>query len=127
MLGFLLLTASAFGQSSSHPSRPSNPVPSGQTTNPPFGQMPSGTVTQDESQNPMDDKILRQRLKALDEQRQKQLVEDTNRLLALATELKEEVDKTNKDTLSLSVLKKAEQIEKLAKSVKDKMKADRLP
>lgn len=70
--------------------------------------------------------MLRQRLKALDEQRQKQLIDDTNKLLALANELKDEVDKTNKDTLSLSVVKKAEQIEKLAKSVKDKMKADRV-
>jgi hypothetical protein len=54
--------------------------------------------------------------------RQQQLVKDTDRLLALATELKTEVDKTNKDILSVDVIKKADQIEKLAKSVKEKMK-----
>lgn len=71
--------------------------------------------------------MLRQRMKALNEQRQKQLVDDTNKLLSLATELKEEVDKSTKDTLSISVIKKAEEIEKLAKSVKDKMKAQQAP
>jgi hypothetical protein len=40
----------------------------------------------------------------------------------MAVELKAEVDKTNKDTLSLSVIRKADAIEKLAKTVKDKMK-----
>ncbi|MDP9052635.1 MAG: hypothetical protein M3O31_18230 [Acidobacteriota bacterium] len=54
--------------------------------------------------------------------RQKQLVLDTQKLLALAAELKEEVDKSNKDTLSLDVVRKAEEIEKLAHSVKEKMK-----
>jgi hypothetical protein len=94
---------------------------------PPSDQMPSGPVTPGDSPNPLEDRIVRQRIKALNEQRQKQLVEDTNRILALATELKEEVDKSTKDTLSLSVIKKAEQIEKLAKSVKDKMKAEQAP
>jgi len=40
----------------------------------------------------------------------------------MALALKAEVDKTTKDTLSLNVIKKADQIEKLAKSVKEKMK-----
>jgi hypothetical protein len=54
--------------------------------------------------------------------RQADLKRDTDKLLKLATELKESVDKTNESTLSLDVLKKAEEIEKLAHSVKDKMK-----
>jgi hypothetical protein len=54
--------------------------------------------------------------------RQKQLVNDTEKLLALANELKLDVDKSNKDTLSLDVIKKADEIEKLAHSVKEKMK-----
>ena len=41
------------------------------------------------------------------------------RLLKLATELKAEVDKSSKDTLSVSVIRKAEEIEKLARSVKE--------
>jgi hypothetical protein len=55
-------------------------------------------------------------------QRQEELKKDTEKLLELATELKQSVDKTDENTLSLEVIKKADQIEKLAKSVKDKMK-----
>lgn len=54
---------------------------------------------------------------------QKQLADDTAKLLALANELKAELDKSNKDTLSLGVIKKAEQVEKLAHKVRDEMKA----
>jgi hypothetical protein len=54
---------------------------------------------------------------------QKQLANDTAMLLTLANELKAELDKSNKDTLSLSVIKKAEQVEKLAHKVRDEMKA----
>lgn len=53
---------------------------------------------------------------------QKQLAEDTAKLLILANELKAELDKSSKDTLSLSVIKKAEQVEKLAHKVRDEMK-----
>jgi hypothetical protein len=42
--------------------------------------------------------------------------------LMLAADLKTEVDKTNKDTLSLNVIRKADAIEKLARDVKEKMK-----
>jgi hypothetical protein len=54
--------------------------------------------------------------------RQKRLVADTDKLLALATDLKEQVDKSTKDTLSVDVIKKADEIEKLAHSVKERMK-----
>jgi hypothetical protein len=55
-------------------------------------------------------------------ERQKRLVEDTDKLLALSTALKEQVDESNKDVLSLDMVKKAEQIEKLAHSVKERIK-----
>ena len=54
--------------------------------------------------------------------RQKQLVDDTQKLLALANELKVQVDKSNKDTLSLDVVRKADEIEKLAHTVRERMK-----
>ncbi|MFC5864723.1 hypothetical protein ACFPT7_20610 [Acidicapsa dinghuensis] len=54
---------------------------------------------------------------------QKQLADDTARLLQLANELKTEMDKSTKDTLSLSVVKKADEIEKLARKVRAEMKA----
>ena len=55
-------------------------------------------------------------------ERQKRLVADTDKLLALATDLKQQVDKTNKNILSVDVIKKADEIEKLAHSVKERMK-----
>ncbi len=55
-------------------------------------------------------------------QRQALLKADTDKLLKLAEELKSSVDKSNENVLSVDVLKKAEEIEKLAHSVKDKMK-----
>lgn len=54
---------------------------------------------------------------------QKQLADDTAKLLDMANELKVELDKSSKDTLSLSVIKKAQQVEKLAHKVRDEMKA----
>ena len=55
-------------------------------------------------------------------ERQLQLRLDTEKLLALAAELKQHVDKTNPNVLSLDVIKKAQEIEKLAKSVREKMR-----
>ncbi len=50
------------------------------------------------------------------------LKSDTEKLLKLSVELKAYVDKSDENVLSLDVIKKADEIEKLAKSVKDKMK-----
>jgi hypothetical protein len=55
-------------------------------------------------------------------QRQQQIVADTTRLLQLAQKLNDEVSKSSKDELSVSVVKEAEEIEKLAKSIKGKMR-----
>jgi len=54
--------------------------------------------------------------------RKKQIADETEKLLQLATDLKSEVDKTSKDTLSINVIRKADAIEKLARDVKQKMK-----
>ena len=67
-------------------------------------------------------RMERDMAKRANQERQTNLKRDTEKLLKLSTELKEYVDKTNEGTLSLDVLKKAEEIEKLAHSVKDKMK-----
>jgi hypothetical protein len=67
-------------------------------------------------------RLEEQQAKSRNNDRQKRLVADTNKLLALAADLKQQVDKTDKDAPSVDVVKKAEEIEKLAKSVKDKMK-----
>jgi hypothetical protein len=72
--------------------------------------------------DPMDSHRADQLEKMRNNERQKRLVADTEKLLALATDLKAQVDKSNKDTLSVDVIKKAEEIEKLARSVKERMK-----
>lgn len=58
------------------------------------------------------------------EQRQAELKRDTEKLLKLSTELKEYVDKTNSNVLSMDVIKKAEEIERLARSVRMKMRGN---
>jgi hypothetical protein len=68
------------------------------------------------------DRLAREMAKKANLERQAQLKSDTEKLLKLAEELKDYVDKSNENTLSLGVLKKAEEIEKLARSVKDKMR-----
>ena len=70
----------------------------------------------------MDPHRNEQQEKLRNNDRQKRLVADTDKLLVLATDLKAQVDKSNKDTLSVGVIKKAEEIEKLARSVKERMK-----
>ena len=53
-------------------------------------------------------------------QNQQQIHDDVERLYKLASELKDEVEKTDAaNTLSLPMVQKAEQIEKLAKQVKN--------
>lgn len=55
-------------------------------------------------------------------QRQKTIVSQSDELLALARKLKADVAKSNKDELSVSVVREAAEIEKLAKSIKNKMR-----
>jgi len=69
-------------------------------------------------------KMEKDMAKKANRERQAQLQRDTENLLKLANELKQSVDKSNENTLSLDVVKKAEEIEKLAHSVKEKMKAN---
>jgi hypothetical protein len=54
--------------------------------------------------------------------RRSQIAAESTQLLAMAVDLKAAVDKTNKDTLSLNVIRKADAIEKLAKTVREKTK-----
>jgi hypothetical protein len=67
-------------------------------------------------------RLARDTAKKANLSRQALLKADTDKLLKLAVELKDSVDKSSENVLSLEVVKKAEEIEKLAHSVKDKMK-----
>jgi uncharacterized membrane protein YhiD involved in acid resistance len=78
---------------------------------------------QNESQQDRFQKEMQDRLfKEANKKRQQDIKSDTDKLFQLATELKAAVDKTNENMLSLDVIKKAEQVEKLAKKVKENMK-----
>jgi hypothetical protein len=94
-----------------------------QLPSPPGARLPIGRGQPDEP----DPNLRHAQMEAAKQrniERQTRLVSDTNKLLQLAQELKEEVDKSNKEVLSVAVVKKAEEIEKLAKSVKERMKAE---
>jgi hypothetical protein len=65
---------------------------------------------------------VQQKTADADTERKKQITSDSSQLLTMAIALKAEVDKTNKDTLSLNVIRKADEIEKLAHTVKGKIK-----
>jgi hypothetical protein len=70
--------------------------------------------------DPMSDDALKIKPKDILKQNQQQIHDDVERLYKLATELKDEVEKTDAtNTLSLPMVQKAEQIEKLAKQVKN--------
>jgi len=55
---------------------------------------------------------------AADETQKQQIASDCADLLKMATDLKSEVDKTTKDTLSITVVRKAGAIEQLAHKVR---------
>jgi septin family protein len=87
-------------------------------TSAPAAVPPQFDSRQDPSQKEMQERMLREANK----KRQQDIREDTDKLFQLATELKAAVDKSNENLLSLDVVRKADEVEKLAKKVKEKMK-----
>jgi hypothetical protein len=69
-----------------------------------------------------EDQIDRERAQKANELLQMEIKRDTEKLFALSGELKDFVDQRSQGVLSLDAVKKAEQIEKLAKSLKSKIK-----
>lgn len=68
------------------------------------------------------DSVQRQQALAANQQRQVELRRDMEKLSELTQELNGYLQKRDQAVVSLDAIKKAEQIEKLAKSVKSKMK-----
>ena len=93
---------------------------SAQSGRPPAGQRIDGSAAPPPDEN--QEQIAHDMAKKANLERQTSLKNDTDKLVRLAGELKEYVDKSNENMLSLDVIKKAEEIEKLARSVKEKMK-----
>ena len=79
---------------------------------------PQLETRQDPAQREIQDRMMREANK----KRQQDIREDTDKLFQLATELKAAVDKSNENLLSIDVVRKADEVEKLAKKVKEKMK-----
>ena len=65
--------------------------------------------------------MMRKRINALNAQRQKALVADTQRLVKLASELNAEINSSHQAQLTPDQLRTIAEIEKLAHSVKQKM------
>ena len=86
----------------------------------PAASLPWTTQLPSRSQTETQQRVEQQKMAAVE--RQKKLVEDTDKLLALTTALKEQVSETDKNVLPVDMVKKAEQIEKLAHSVKERIK-----
>lgn len=69
-----------------------------------------------------DDEIQKQQAIAANVQRQVEIRRDTEKMAALMQELRDYLAKGDQGVISVDAIKKAEQIEKLAHSVKSKMK-----
>lgn len=87
-----------------------------------FNSRLAAQFTPRSDQSQLDRDMEQRRQKEANKKRQEEIRQETQKLYQLATELKDAVDKTNENVLSLDVVKKAEEVEKLAKQVKEKMK-----
>jgi hypothetical protein len=67
-------------------------------------------------------KKAQQNFDAANLERKKQIADDSTKLITLAIALKAEVDNNSNNTLSASEVRKADEIEKLARDVREKMK-----
>jgi spore coat polysaccharide biosynthesis protein SpsF (cytidylyltransferase family) len=88
----------------------------------PQAQAVSAVTTDNGSSSDMQQRFQREQIARAVAERRIQLRLDTEKLVALTAELKQHVDKAGVDILSMDVIKKAQEIQKLAKSVQDKMK-----
>ena len=97
--------------SPSRPQRSPQPVASPNAPNPNYPQGMNGPGPKPPDQ------------KQINRQTQEEVKADAEKLYSLAAELKDEVQKSDaNNTLSMSVVKKAQLIEKLAKHIKDRAK-----
>ena len=85
---------------------------------------PNGTQSSPESKQPAPVGVETSAAASPEEVRQAEIEAETKKMFQLAAELRAEVAKTYKDRLSLIVIKKAEELEKLAKSLKTLMNKD---
>jgi len=92
-----------------------------------FAPLPETANPHPDANRALEDSMRKQndqkRIKELNELRQKEMTSDTTKLVELANQLKSEMDKSANPDLSVESIREAEQIEKLAHTVRDKMRA----
>lgn len=115
-LGLLLLVAPAWVPAGRSQTSSQNVGPWGST----HQYNPDPRVPVDTSGD-YDAATTERRLRAINAERQKQMVADANKLLKLAKELKDDVASSKSDSFTPDQLHKIAEIEKLARSVKERM------
>jgi hypothetical protein len=113
--GGIALTLALLAAGTAH-AQGGSPVP-----HPPFAQPVNPNASGIDDRSEPDPADAARRIRALNEMRQKALVSDTNKLLKLASEFEAETHKANSDSLTPEQLHKLATIEKLARSIKEKM------
>lgn len=118
-LGWVVLLALMFGLVCGLAGRSQSPGGMGQQPihQPSLARPDLGSPSPDDA----DPAMVERRIRALNNERQKQIVADTDKLLKLARELNEEVAKANTGTLTPDELHKIADIEKLARDVRQRM------
>ena len=98
------------------------PPTSSRPSYPPMGPMsPMGGMDPSMGPDVLNSRMQDQQARSRNSERQKRLESDTNKLVGLVNEFKEQMQ-SEKGLSPADMSKKAEEIEKLAKSVKDRMK-----
>ena len=120
ILALIIWVSARAQQSASSSSQQPTPATSPERNAPKQDQSPK----HDQLQEQKPDSAQDAKQLSPEEARQAQIVADTKKLYELAQELQAEVAKSNKNTLSLAVVKKAAEVEKLAKSLKERMKPE---
>lgn len=72
----------------------------------------------------VDQQMEEARQKKLKEMRKEQLKRDTERMAQLSNEVKDFIDKSDGNVLSLDEIKKMDEIQKLARSIEERMKEE---
>jgi hypothetical protein len=114
-IAVLLPATAGFGYQSTAP-----PISADEQMRNPSGRRNGPPDSADEQ---MRARVEKEAAKKWNKERQAELKKDTDKLLELATQLKQQVDKSNENILSLDVVKKADEIEKLAHAVREKMRS----
>jgi hypothetical protein len=91
---------------------------------PALSQRPIPSTPETEAQTTLDRDIQHKLQREQQKTRFGQMKRDSQKLLELATELKKYVDQAGENVLSLEVVRKADELEKLARRVKENMRGN---